>query len=41
MPNVSQKRIDEILDKINQQGYRFLTDEEKEILKRASEDEQS
>ncbi|MBA4168190.1 MAG: rhomboid family intramembrane serine protease [Chitinophagaceae bacterium] len=37
--NVTQKRIDEILDKINQQGYRFLTDEEKEILKRASEDE--
>lgn len=41
VPNVTQKRIDEILDKINQQGYRFLTDEEKEILKRASEDEQS
>ena len=39
VPNVTQKRIDEILDKINQQGYRFLTDEEKEILKRASEDE--
>lgn len=39
VPNVTQKRIDEILDKINQQGYRFLTDEEKEILKKASEDE--
>lgn len=38
--NITQKRIDEILDKINQQGYRFLSDEEKEILKRASEDEQ-
>jgi membrane associated rhomboid family serine protease len=38
--NITQKRIDEILDKINQQGYRLLTDEEKEILKRASEDEQ-
>ena len=37
--NITQKRIDEILDKINMQGYRFLTDEEKEILKRASEDE--
>ncbi len=37
-PNVTQRRIDEILDKINQQGYRFLTEEEKEILKRASED---
>jgi len=39
IPNVTQKRIDDILDKINQQGYRFLTDEEKEILKRAAEDE--
>jgi membrane associated rhomboid family serine protease len=38
--NITQKRIDEILDKINQQGYRFLTDEEKEILKRAAEDEE-
>ena len=40
IPNITQKRIDEILDKINQQGYRFLTDEEKEILKRAAEDEE-
>lgn len=39
IPNITQKRIDDILDKINQQGYRFLTDEEKEILKRAAEDE--
>ena len=39
IPNITQKRIDDILDKINQQGYRFLTDEEKEILKRASEDD--
>ncbi|MEO8584337.1 MAG: rhomboid family intramembrane serine protease [Flavitalea sp.] len=38
--NVTQKRIDDILDKINQQGYKFLTDEEKEILRRASEEEQ-
>jgi membrane associated rhomboid family serine protease len=38
--NITQKRIDEILDKINQQGYRYLTDEEKEILKRAAEDEE-
>lgn len=37
--NITQKRIDEILDKINQQGYRFLTDEEREILKRAAEDD--
>ena len=35
----AQKRIDEILDKINLKGYRFLTDEEKEILRRASEDD--
>ena len=37
--NVTQQRIDEILDKISQQGYHFLTDEEKNILKRASEEE--
>lgn len=37
--NVTQQRIDEILDKINQKGYQFLTDEEKVILKRASEED--
>jgi membrane associated rhomboid family serine protease len=37
--NVTQKRVDEILDKINMQGYNFLTDEEKTFLKKASEDE--
>ena len=37
--NVTQQRIDEILDKISQQGYHFLTDEEKSILKRASEED--
>jgi hypothetical protein len=37
--NVTQQRIDEILDKISKQGYHFLTDEEKNILKRASEEE--
>lgn len=36
---ITQQRIDEILDKINQKGYHFLTDEEKQILKKASEDE--
>jgi membrane associated rhomboid family serine protease len=36
--NVTQNRVDEILDKINQKGYHFLTDEEKNILKRASEE---
>jgi membrane associated rhomboid family serine protease len=35
--NVSQQRIDEILEKIHQKGYKSLTDDEKEILKRASE----
>ena len=39
IPNITQQRIDEILDKINQQGYRFLTDEEKDILKRAADEE--
>ena len=36
--NVTEQRVDEILDKINQQGYDHLTKEEKDILKRASED---
>jgi hypothetical protein len=36
--NVTQQRVDEILDKINQKGYHFLTDEEKNILKKASEE---
>jgi membrane associated rhomboid family serine protease len=40
IPHITQKRIDDILDKINQQGYRFLTDEEKEILKRAADEEE-
>lgn len=39
IPNITQRRVDEILDKINQQGYRFLTEEEKEILKRAAEED--
>ncbi|MGC4100921.1 rhomboid family intramembrane serine protease [Ferruginibacter sp.] len=39
VPNVTQQRIDEILDKISLQGYHFLTDEEKNILKRASEED--
>lgn len=36
MPNASQKRVDEILDKINQKGYDSLTKEEKEILVKAA-----
>jgi membrane associated rhomboid family serine protease len=38
-PNLTQQRLDAILDKINQQGYQFLTDEEKEFLKKASQEE--
>ena len=33
-----QKRIDEILDKINQKGYRSLSQEEKDILAKAGKD---
>ncbi len=36
--HVTEQRIDEILDKINQKGYNYLTKEEKEILKKASEE---
>jgi membrane associated rhomboid family serine protease len=38
-PNVTQQRVDEILDKINQQGYDRLSDEEKDLLRRAADDE--
>jgi membrane associated rhomboid family serine protease len=38
-PNVTQQRVDDILDKINQKGYHFLTEEEKELLKRASQED--
>lgn len=38
-PVITQQRIDQILDKINQKGFNYLTEEEKEILKRASEAE--
>lgn len=36
-PIITQKRVDEILDKINQRGYDLLTEEEKTILKKAAE----
>jgi membrane associated rhomboid family serine protease len=36
-PNVTEQRIDEILDKINQRGYNSLNEEEKDLLKRASQ----
>lgn len=38
-PNITQQRIDEILDKINQKGYNYLTEDEKELLKRASKED--
>jgi membrane associated rhomboid family serine protease len=38
-PNVTSQRVDEILDKINQHGYHSLTDEEKELLKKASQED--
>lgn len=38
-PNLNQERIDEILDKINQKGYNNLTDEERGLLRRASEED--
>lgn len=36
-PVITQQRIDEILDKINQKGFSHLTEEEKNILKKARE----
>jgi membrane associated rhomboid family serine protease len=38
--NITQQRLDEILDKINLHGYSFLTDEEKAFLERASNDDE-
>ena len=36
---INQSRIDDILDKINDEGYNSLSNEEKEILKKAADDE--
>lgn len=36
---LTQQRIDEILDKISQKGYGALSDDEKDILKRASQED--
>ena len=38
-PNLSQQRIDEILDKINMHGFNSLTAEEKDLLKKASKED--
>lgn len=37
--NVTQQRIDAILDKINQKGYNSLSEDEKEVLRRASKED--
>jgi membrane associated rhomboid family serine protease len=37
--NLTQQKVDEILDKINQKGYDRLTEEEKNLLRRASEED--
>jgi membrane associated rhomboid family serine protease len=37
--NLTQQKIDEILDKISEEGYHHLTEEEKELLKRASQED--
>lgn len=36
---LTQQRVDEILDKISQKGYHALSDEEREMLKRASKED--
>ena len=36
---ITQEKIKIILDKINQKGYNFLTDKEKDFLKKAAEDD--
>ncbi|MFN8288833.1 MAG: rhomboid family intramembrane serine protease [Chitinophagaceae bacterium] len=38
-PKITQQRVDAILDKISQQGYQSLTEEEKEILQKASKED--
>ncbi|MEN9685979.1 MAG: hypothetical protein RLZZ28_1765 [Bacteroidota bacterium] len=37
--HLTQQKLDAILDKINQQGFQFLTEEEKDFLNRASEED--
>ena len=34
--HLTQKKVDELLEKIYHKGYNSLTEEEKEVLKRAS-----
>jgi membrane associated rhomboid family serine protease len=37
--NITQQKIDDLLDKIGQKGYSSLTEDEKELLKRASKED--
>ena len=39
IPRITQQKLDEILDKINQDGYQSLSVEEKEFLKKASQED--
>lgn len=39
MHNLTQQKLDDILDKINKDGYHMLTNEEKDFLNRASKEE--
>lgn len=38
-PHVTQQRIDDLLDKINYKGYHSLTEDEKDFLRKASQEE--
>lgn len=38
-PNVTTQRVDEVLEKVHQMGYDHLSEEEKDLLRRASEDD--
>jgi hypothetical protein len=38
-PHVTQQRVDDLLDKINQKGYTALSEEEKEFLKKAAKED--
>ncbi|HRI21282.1 MAG TPA: rhomboid family intramembrane serine protease [Panacibacter sp.] len=38
-PHITQQKLDEILDKINQEGYQSLSAEEKDFLKKASQED--
>ena len=37
--HVTQQRVDELLEKIHQHGYHFLSDEEQNFLKKASQED--